>query len=62
MLNNLKSIVQLVVGMYVPMWFIIKVNKDWLEGPRHILKQLRLVRGLNADTQDIVVHYINSSV
>ena len=60
-LDNLKSIVQFVVGVYVPMWFQIKVNKNWLEGPRHIVKQLSLVNALDENIKKIVMKYVKST-
>ena len=59
--NNLKMLVQFIVGVYVPMWFEIKVKKSWLEGPRHVLKQLFLVRDLDEDIQKHVIPYMKSS-
>ena len=60
-LGNLKSIAQFVVGVYVPMWFQIKVNKHWIEGPNHILKQLSLVRDLDQNIQNLVMPHVKST-
>ena len=60
-LDNLKFIVQFIVGVYVPMWFQIKVKKNWFEGPRHILKQLSLVRALDQEIQLIVMPHVMST-
>ena len=46
---------------YVPMWFEIKVKKNWFEGPRHILKQLSLVRALDQEIQEIVMPHVKST-
>ena len=32
------------VSVYGPMWFEIKVKSSWLEGPRHVLTHLSLLR------------------
>jgi hypothetical protein len=43
-LENLKAVVEWLVGCYYPMWFHIKSQHHWLHGPSHILKQLILLR------------------
>ena len=43
------------------MWFEIKVKKNWVEGPKHILKQLSLVRALGEDVIKIVMPHVKSS-
>ena len=58
---KLKKIVQFVVAVYVPMWFEIKVKNKLIDGPSHILTQLRLLRKLDDTIRDIVVPYIKSS-
>jgi hypothetical protein len=42
-LNNLRLIVEFIVGVYYPCWFNIKVKHSWVEGPCHILFHLWLV-------------------
>jgi len=43
-LQNLRLIVEYIVGVYFPCWFQIKVKHLWVEGPRHVLFQLHLLR------------------
>ena len=43
------------------MWFEIKVKNSWLEGSRHVLKQLYLERELNEGIQKTVIPYMRSS-
>ena len=59
--ENLKLLVEFVVGVYSPMWFEIKVKHKWTYGPNHILKQLQLVRLQKKRVQDIVMPYLHSS-
>ena len=44
----------LIVEVYFPMWFNIKVHHSWLEGPRHALHQVKLVNLQQKEVQDIV--------
>ena len=60
-LTNLKMIVEFIIGVYYPMWFEAKVKNNFIEGPRHILKQLELVRLQRKSIQDIVMPYVISS-
>ena len=59
--NNLKLMVEFIVGVYSPLWFEIKVKHGWIEGPHHILKQLELVRFQAPRVQKIVMPYIQRS-
>ena len=60
-LNNLKCIVEFIVGVYYPMWFEAKVKHSFIFGPRHVLKQLELVRLQKLKVQDIVGPHIARS-
>lgn len=60
-LNNLKLIVEYIVGVYYPCWFNIKVKHSWTEGPRHILFQLQQVRLQNKAVMDVVLPTIKRS-
>ena len=60
-LANLKQIVQFIIGVYYPMWFEAKVKHSHTEGPRHILKQLELVRMQSKTLQDIMMPFVVSS-
>ena len=57
----LKYIVQFDEGVYVPMCFRIKVKKNWVEGPKHILKQLSQVRALDEEVLKIVMPQVKST-
>lgn len=60
-LKNLQSIVEFVVAVYFPCWFKIKVNHSWIEGPRHILYQLRQIRSQQQTVKDIVLPVVQRS-
>ena len=53
-LTNLKLIVQFIIGVYYPMWFEAKVKHSFIEGPRHVLKQLELIRMQEQKVQNLV--------
>ena len=59
-LANLRLIVEYIVGVYYPLWFEAKVKHNHVEGPRHVLKQLVLVRLQKKAVQDIVMPYVVS--
>lgn len=52
--DRLEKIVTFIVSVYGPMWFNIKVKHSWLEGPRHILTELSLLRLQSPEVQEIV--------
>ena len=60
-LNNLKMIVEFIVGVYYPVWFDVKVRNSFVNGPRHLLKQLELVRMQKKKVQQLVAPYIARS-
>ena len=60
-LANLKLIVGYIVGVYYPMWFEAKVKHNFIEGPRHVLKQLELLRLQPNKVQEIVMPTVISS-
>ena len=60
-LKNLKLIVEFIVGVYYPMWFEAKVKHCFINGPLHVLKQLKLVRLQNKTVQVIVAPHIARS-
>ena len=53
--QNLKLIVEYIVGVYIPNWFNIKVKHSWEEGANHVLYQLELLRLQSKKTLDIVM-------
>ena len=50
-----------VVSVYLPNWFNIKVHSSWVEGPRHVLYQLELLRTQSKNVLDIVMPTIRRS-
>ena len=60
-LQNLKLIVEFIVGVYMPNWFNVKVNHSWVEGPNHVLFQLGLLRSQRKKVLDMVVPTIKRS-
>ena len=42
--QNLRMVVEFIVGVYVPTWFMIKVKHNWTEGPRHLSYQLKQLK------------------
>ena len=59
--NNLKLLVQFIVGVYAPMWFDIKMKNKWTEGPNHVLKQIKLVRSQDEKVKTYVEPFIQST-
>ena len=53
--NNLITLVNFVMRVYVPMWFEIKANPYVASGARHIFKAISLVKQQPVDVQKIVV-------
>ena len=43
-LKNLRLIIEFIVGVYYPCCFQIKVKHSWLDGPRHVLFQLKQLK------------------
>ena len=52
--ERLKTIVSYCVSVYLPMFFMIKVKHSWLEGPRHVLYELQLLRFQSPEVQNIL--------
>ena len=52
--SNLKSVVQWIVCCYYPIWFYIKCNSSFLNGPYHVLKQVQYMKLLSYEIQEIV--------
>ena len=59
--TKLKQIVQFVCAVYAPMWFLIKKNNKWFNGPGLILQQLHLARQLDQSIQNMVMPHIQST-
>ena len=58
---KLKQIVQFVVGVYAPMWFLIKRQNLWIKGPSLLLQHLNLLRLMNKTVVSHVTKYVKSS-
>lgn len=59
--SNLKMLVEYITGVYYPMWFESKVKNCITEDPRHILKQLELVRLQCKQVQNLVAPHVARS-
>ena len=59
--ENLKVLVEFIVGQYYPMWFYIKVKHSWIDGPTRILSQIKCYREQSSRVQNIVWKYMQSS-
>ena len=46
-LKNLESIVEFIIKVYYTMWFNIKVAHKVVDGPRHVLMQMELVKEIS---------------
>ena len=42
--KNLCLTIEFIVGVYYPCWFQIKVKHSWLDGPLHVLFQLKQLK------------------
>ena len=51
-------VVEWLVGCYFPMWFRIKINHHWMNGPYHVLHQLSLLRQQREVLQHFTVEAI----
>ena len=60
-LQNLKMIVEFIVGVYMPNWFNIKVKNSWVEGARHVLFKLEVIRSQKKKVLDLVMPTIRRS-
>ena len=59
--KRLETIVTYIITVYCPMWFTIKIKNSWLEGPRHVLKELSLVQMLTSEVKDILLPTLRSA-
>ena len=58
-LRKFNLIVNFVANVYLPMFYEIKVKHSILDGPRHILTLLRLLRSQPQEVLEIVSWYVN---
>lgn len=61
LLQRLEIVVTYIVSVYAPMWFNIKVRHSWVEGPRHVLSHLSLLKLQPPQVQGILVPYLRTS-
>ena len=61
LLDRLETIVTYIVSVYPVMWFEIKVKHSWLEGPRHVLKELSLFRLQAEEVREAVLPTLKRS-
>ena len=60
-LTNLKLIVHWIVTVYLPTWFQIKCNPRLVDGPKHILYQIQLIRAfVSKKVQAIIFPYVET--
>lgn len=52
--ENLLTIVHYIMAVYVPMWFSIKQNSSYVNGPRHVFKSIELTRSLGERVTKVV--------
>ena len=61
-LRKFNLIVNFSANLYLPMFYEIKVKHSILDGPRHILTLLRLLRSQPQEVLEIVSWYVNKGV
>ncbi|CAH0391283.1 unnamed protein product [Bemisia tabaci] len=52
--QNLIKIVEFIMKVYAPMWFLIKTKPSCTNGAPHLFKYITLIRDLSAELQEIV--------
>ena len=61
LLERLETIVTYIVSVYGLMWFQIKVKHSWIEGPRHVLTLLILLKLQSPEVQAVLLSYLRIS-
>jgi hypothetical protein len=61
LLERLETIVTYIVSVYGLMWFQIKVKHSWIEGPRHVLTHLSLLKLQSPEVQAVLLPYLRTS-
>ena len=61
LLQRLETIVIYIVSVYGLMWFQIKVKHSWIEGPRHVLTHLTLLKLQSPEVQAVLLPYLRTS-
>ncbi|KAK3931073.1 Differentially expressed in FDCP 6 [Frankliniella fusca] len=57
----LKHIVTIIIKLYVPMWFAVKMRWQCWEGPKHITKMVILSRQFPKKYRDVLQKYIQNN-
>ena len=52
---------EFIIAVYFPCWFEIKVKSSWIEGPRHVLFQLKQLKTQKKQVVDIVMPTVRRS-
>lgn len=52
--ENLREIVTFILKCYMPMWFAIKINHKFTDGPRHVYKTIESTRYLPEELLQVV--------
>ena len=61
-LKNLEAIVEFIIKVYYTMWFNIKVAHRVVDGPRHVLMQMQLVKKISQNSvKNIVIPRVEST-
>lgn len=60
-LENLETLVKFCINFYFKLFFDIKVKHHLINGPNHILTQLRILCTLSEDVKTIITPYIRTS-
>ena len=61
LLQRLETIITYIVSVYGLMWFQIKVKHSWLDGPRHVLTHLSLLKLQSPEVQSVLLPYLRTS-
>ena len=61
-LKNLETIVEFIIKVYYTMWFNIKVAHRVVDGPRHVLMQMHLVKQISQNSvKNIIIPRVEST-
>ena len=59
--QNLRLLAEFIVGVYYPCWFKIKVQHKWIEGPRHVLFQIKCLKSQDEVVREAVIPSVKRS-
>ncbi|KAE8737193.1 hypothetical protein FOCC_FOCC017345 [Frankliniella occidentalis] len=57
----LKNIVTIIIKMYVPMWFAVKMRWQCWEGPKHLAQMAALTRQFQKKYQGVLQKYVQNN-